>query len=117
MRTQNSKIKLLLLLIIFSWSKSNAQIKAPETTITIIPSFQHLSNANIFPDPAKDFLIIEGILGKTNVKMYNVSGKLVLEKQAENYANLNIEQLHEGLYFLVLSNNKGWSCKKILIVK
>ena len=56
---------------------------------------------NLFPNPAKDKIYIESTEIINTLKVYNVSGQLMLEKSiANNNGELNIELLKSGVYFI-----------------
>ena len=57
------------------------------------------NNFVIYPNPAKDFLKINGEnLG--NVSVYNAMGQIVAEYFAENELNINVANLVNGVYFV-----------------
>ncbi|MDA3928686.1 MAG: T9SS type A sorting domain-containing protein [Prolixibacteraceae bacterium] len=82
----------------------------PEYVETV--SVNHLNKTNeikIFPNPAKDYLIvetqIENELNK-HVEIRDISGRLVIEwDNLENNQRLNIESLKTGVYFLRFSSS------------
>ncbi|MES2284403.1 MAG: PKD-like domain-containing protein [Bacteroidota bacterium] len=79
---------------------------------------QELNNhtiVNIYPNPAGNTLNINGITGKTTLLLYDVVGKLVLEKEVENNTILNTSHLAEGIYTLLTVSKMGRSFNKVVI--
>jgi hypothetical protein len=90
------------------------------TDITIKPSttntttcFVNLANSvnelsgpkaiSVYPNPASDQLYLKGITGETTVKIFNACGQLVLAKLVYHNTDLNISNLNQGVYWMVLS--------------
>lgn len=74
---------------------------------------QTVENLNVYPNPVKNTLNIQGKSlgeGAKTIRVYNNSGIMVLEKyidQPEGIIQLNTNQLHDGhYYFNILKNNK-----------
>jgi len=68
---------------------------------------------NIYPNPVKNTLMIEGEF--TSVNIYDVFGKLVLATDAQK--RIDVAALSNGIYFVNISNNKTTTVKKITISK
>lgn len=95
----------------FTASRSN--IKQFGTT-----GAQELNNhtvINIYPNPAGNTLNITGITGKATLLLYDVVGKLVLEKEVENNTILNTSHLVDGIYTLLTESKMGRSFNKVMI--
>jgi hypothetical protein len=67
----------------------------------------------IYPNPAKEFLFIEGFVSKTSVQVYNINGTLSLSNVL-NSPVLNIGNLDNGVYFLKITDRKGVTIRKFL---
>jgi hypothetical protein len=70
----------------------------------------------IYPNPAKEYLLIEGFLSKTFVQVYNVNGSLLISKSL-NATVLDIHQLENGVYYLKITDRKGVTIRKFLKLK
>jgi hypothetical protein len=70
----------------------------------------------IYPNPAKEFLFIEGFLSKTFVRVFNVNGSLLISK-ALNSQVLDIHHLENGVYSLMITDRKGVTIRKFLKLK
>jgi len=71
------------------------------------------SEFNIYPNPVKDVLTIEGTY--TSVDIYDVFGKLVLT--AESAKTINVATLSNGVYILNINAQNGVTTQKITITK
>ena len=62
----------------------------------------------LYPNPAKDFMIISGVQNIESVSVVDLSGrKITIEKQKiENGISLNISNLQSGTYIAVIENDK-----------
>jgi hypothetical protein len=70
----------------------------------------------VFPNPAKDWLQIEGLSGAAQLKMYNNQGQLVLQtKLMADDHSLSIPSLPTGVYLLQIRNDQGQAVRKILV--
>ena len=68
---------------------------------------------NIYPNPVKDVLTIEGTY--TSYEMYDAFGKLVLSSNATK--TINVSALTIGVYILNINTENGTSIEKITITK
>jgi trimeric autotransporter adhesin len=67
----------------------------------------------IYPNPAADYLTIEGFNEHTIAQVYDISGKLILNKQL-NTNQIDISSLAKGLYFIKLSTEEGSVVRKFV---
>jgi CubicO group peptidase (beta-lactamase class C family) len=67
---------------------------------------------NLYPNPANDELHIQIPDNHFNIKIYNLTGNLILESQNEK--NISISDLQKGMYFLELKS-KETNGKQIFI--
>lgn len=68
---------------------------------------------NLYPNPVKDILTIEG--NYTSANIYDVFGKLILTTEAQK--TINVSALSNGVYFVNINKNKLTTIKKITIAK
>ncbi|NDV47582.1 T9SS C-terminal target domain-containing protein [Paludibacter sp. 221] len=64
----------------------------------------------IYPNPAKDYIYIDGIVGKEHVAILDVSGVSVSEFDVEKDELIDLSHLPQGLYFVKV----GGMVKKLL---
>jgi len=80
-------------------------------------------NVSVYPNPANDNLNITGVSGKTNIRMYDVLGNVVISTSTpssmteETNTALNTSELAQGVYMLVTENNSGRTLTKVVISK
>lgn len=80
-----------------------------------IQQLNNFTSINIYPNPTDNSLNISGITGRTMLRLYDVVGKLVLEKEVESNTILNTSQLAEGVYTLLTESKMGRSFNKVVI--
>ena len=86
-----------------------------------IDAIDHLNSfkIKIYPNPAKNELIIESEHPILSVQLINMGGQVVvLEKEIESrHIELNISQFQEGIYNLLIEDRKGVKIAKIVVLK
>ncbi|MCE9538398.1 MAG: T9SS type A sorting domain-containing protein, partial [Bacteroidetes bacterium] len=79
---------------------------------------QQLNNNSaiiIYPNPSTNVLNITGIKEKTTIRLYDVVGKLVMEKESDTGTTLNTSVLTAGIYTLLMENNTYKTFDKVVI--
>jgi|GEM_PF-2804314 len=82
-----------------------------------IASVSHGASAgvSVFPNPAKDKIVVRGVGMNSMVKLLNTDGKLLTAQKATgNDLHLDISHLPAGLYVIQYSNGNEWLQQKIL---
>lgn len=72
------------------------------STLSIV-EFNHNNAITIFPNPINQVLEIKRkneSVSINNLKLYSISGKLIMEKKGDHANILNVSQLAKGIYFL-----------------
>jgi hypothetical protein len=76
---------------------------------------------SVYPNPANEFLTVSfgSLEGKKSIAVYDVSGRLVIEKNADaDTVQLNVLEITKGSYFIKVLNDKVVvSVKMIMIVR
>jgi len=76
---------------------------------------------SMYPNPAKNTFTIKSTTANlaTNVKMYDLSGKLLLTQSLENAPEnaISIESLSKGIYMVTVETSNGTSHTSKLIVE
>ncbi len=73
-------------------------------------------NVNIYPNPANKFINVSSLSIIDRVQITNVLGQVVMTKElGANGANINIENLKAGNYFVTIYSNDGVATKKLLV--
>ena len=60
----------------------------------------------LFPNPASDFITIQGLTTKEEIHIVNLNGTSVMRIDATNSRRVNISQLPSGVYFIRVSDEK-----------
>lgn len=69
----------------------------------------------IFPNPAGNFISIEGLRGKGKIEIYNASGKQMLTTTYINRREeLSVENYPPGIYFLEIAGEPNFVLKKFI---
>lgn len=75
------------------------------------------SKANIYPNPTKDYLVIENC-SNSEINLYNISGQSIINtKISTSQSTIDVSHLSEGIYFLKVTNNNTTTTRKINIKK
>lgn len=99
---------------------NNGDFEYPEMTgCEILVNSKEINDEQIeiYPNPANEFLIITNSsynIGK--LKIYNSTGKMILEKSSihSNSININISRFDSGFYFIELEGSKNTINKKFI---
>jgi hypothetical protein len=85
------------------------------TSVCNITSIQenNTSEFNIYPNPVKDVLTIDGIYNSVNI--YDVFGKLVLTSETQKI--IDVSSLSNGVYFVNINTENTINVKKITVAK
>ncbi len=70
----------------------------------------------IFPNPAQQYIYINGLKNTTQVHLFSITGEQILSKNLSvNDNELSLQNIPNGVYFLTLNNNKGQLIRKIVV--
>lgn len=98
-------------LIIFSQSPPDIINGIAQSSIKI--------KLNVFPNPAKEQIVIEqnDLKGNFNLQMINLLGQTVIQKQINHQNNivLDVSDLVNGVYLLKLSNSEKEGIQRVVI--
>ena len=73
-----------------------------------------LPDINIYPNPSKDWIKIDGLTESSNIQIFDITGKLVLQQEYQVDDRIDISSLTTGMYILNIRNSQGVSSKKII---
>jgi hypothetical protein len=71
------------------------------------------SKISIFPNPANNMLFINGLTTKSDISIYDFSGRLVSKQQVENNP-IDISYFHNGIYLMKIETATGIVTKKFV---
>ena len=110
--------------IYYTYNKSSTVINtANQKELFLVGSCQTLSinelenqiDFEIYPNPVKSELNFEFKEGKNLIQVFDMNGKLLLNKMAnQTHLNLDVSNLNSGVYFIKVSNAKYLGTTKII---
>lgn len=76
-----------------------------------------LNDINIFPNPSSGIINIESALDISDVRIFNMSGLLVLEKHftGQEHLELNLKNVSSGMYIIEVATTQQKVRKRIII--
>jgi hypothetical protein len=101
----------------FTKDPSRRRLKIINPNVVGINNPSHTnSNVIVYPNPAFDMVFVKGVEGEFNYQIYNYSGQVLLNGNTNKSIAVHI--LPSGFYTLIISDNKGVShMKKLMITK
>jgi hypothetical protein len=72
----------------------------------------------VFPNPASSEVVLNLNTSETataTLNVFEVSGRLVMEKEFQNQATLNISELSPGIYYIKVWSQNNSDVKKLVI--
>jgi hypothetical protein len=106
-------------LIFFVQNMENAYIM--ETAIVSLADFvnienSQLQNISVFPNPAKDNVVVSANESILSLEVYNLAGQMILNIKANsNIVNINIESIPAGAYMLNIITENETKFKPLII--
>ena len=95
-----------------------------ETTsspVTGVQPQENLNEVHIYPNPASDFVYVDlsGLNGENQIMILNTLGQPVknIKSHDSSQVNININDLTEGIYLVVVQNDNGLISNTKLVVK
>jgi hypothetical protein len=91
-------------------SKTNNYWSLHQVSSIIQPS---IAGSTLYPNPAKDFVIIDGLNTPAEVQIFSIDGKLIQAKKIENN-RLDVGNLSKGVYIISYTENGYLKQKKVI---
>lgn len=96
------------------WSNSPLYFYVSSTGTTSFEEFTSPEDIiNIFPIPSSQFILIDGLEGETNYKIFDLASQLVRSGIVQE-DKITIEELSKGIYFIQLEMDNKKIIKKIV---
>lgn len=77
-----------------------------------------LENINLFPNPAKDYVVINNLKGENQITITDLTGRMrYYQNSSSNQVEINLERLESGIYNLNIINGNNISTKKLIIAE
>jgi 1,4-alpha-glucan branching enzyme len=93
------------------------KLSTPDITMGIYSPEEEPLDIMLFPNPASDFFYVNPESNNDNleVEVFDLTGRLVLNKRINNYDIVNVETLKTGIYIItVKSKNKVYNCRLLI---
>ncbi|HNX44975.1 MAG TPA: T9SS type A sorting domain-containing protein [Bacteroidales bacterium] len=102
--------------VLFYYKKNGVCCGIPDTTTLSVPENHFLKGFNIYPIPAKSYLIIENKrnLEIQSITLFDLNGNIIRQFDL-NSSHLDVPDLASGFYILKVSSKSGVLMKKIVI--
>jgi hypothetical protein len=86
--------------------------------VDIEENIYEMSDVNLFPNPVGDKLSLQLPLNThcNEVKIYNIAG-ILLKTQNNNFDNIDLSYLSQGVYIVKINLNDGYICTKKIVKK
>ena len=76
------------------------------------------ANINLFPNPAKDYVVINNLKGENQITIIDLNGRMrYYQNSSSNQVEINLEGLESGIYNLNIINGNNISTKKLIIAE
>jgi hypothetical protein len=84
--------------------------------IRLVNKLQDSSGIKVYPNPVSDILHIDGLSGQSSLRLYDLTGRLILESPSTSQTNisLSLAGLTSGIYQCKVVSAKGTTSYKIL---
>ena len=77
-----------------------------------------LENINLFPNPAKDYVVINNLKGENQITIIDLNGRMrYYQNSSSNQVEINLEGLESGIYNLNIINGNSVLTKKLIIAE
>ena len=70
---------------------------------------------NIYPVPAKEYLIINGLTEKTQFTISDLTGKILLTGETVNNQKIRLNNFTSGVYMIRIDGKEDQLTKKIVV--
>ena len=106
-----------------NYYRIKATDKEGKTRYSVTKNIAHSSNGKIeysvYPNPAKNELVIKNLTGTSNISLVDATGRVVLRRNnvTNGLTTLNIASLQNGIYNVVINNGVDNKTLKIVVEK
>ena len=71
----------------------------------------------ISPNPAKDYIIVEGINSDVEYIIFNMTGTMIQQGRSDNSSTIYFSNLPKGIYILQLTTHENKMMSKFIITQ
>jgi hypothetical protein len=80
-----------------------------------ISSAQALEDMEVYPNPASETITLKGSLIDFDIYLYDMNGKLCMKQSSSEGSSLNVSQLSNGTYNLMIKSDDAFLIKRLII--
>jgi hypothetical protein len=74
------------------------------------------TSVNIFPNPSAGMITVSGIPAKSRISVKDVAGRNIIQTiPNKNTVQISLENQPPGIYFILISNDTGSTCYKLIL--
>lgn len=84
------------------------------TTLSFTDTYAQELNLQVRPNPAGANFKLVGLEGEARVIMYDMQGKVLLDKHIRDNEKIDLSNIKKGIYFLEISTKDGSMGAKLL---
>jgi hypothetical protein len=77
--------------------------------------YNERSAITIYPNPAKDYIHVDGVKEGMAIEIIDASGKLVKRFVTNSSNKYMVSDLHKGVYFIKINDKKNATVTKLVI--
>lgn len=88
--------------------------KMVETGNQVFANEFPFAEIRIFPSPANDFVVVEGLIDNVQIRIFNLHGKLIDTRENIRNGPLDIQQLETGVYLVEVKNRQQKTILKLV---
>ena len=77
--------------------------------------FELNKKLELFPNPANHYVIVKGFEHPVRVKIYSITGQLILEKEITAGETIHLGEVDKGIYQVEISQQDRKAYRKLLI--
>lgn len=92
---------------------SDGQRLVDETSLGL--NNYNLSQISIYPNPAADFITIDGLKDNMQVQVYDANGKLISNYDSISSNTISVKEWSNGLYQVVIQQGSSFVVKKLVV--
>lgn len=101
--------------IVFGSEETNVVLWAKASDVTSLPDVFASRRVRVYPNPASNWIQIDGTVSGTSVQLLNSDGQIAWQGSYTNGEQINISGLASGLYLLTISEGERYYSEKLSI--
>lgn len=106
--------------VVFACNDDNAEFTDIPVTLDLVNDINGIDKIGVmsYPNPTNDYLFIKSDDKISNLQMYSVDGKLLIDKKLDsNFIKVDVQELPEGSYITKINVKGNWITKTVIVNK